>query len=1057
MLGLLLVCLSVSARSDESNMYLALQSYSVDQIGRATHSCRVAFFGEPFDLLEFERTHILFHHLNPFHFTSPYWFHFIGNNYHYLPLKTATFGFSKYLQISPPNLNVRNIEVLVMRRYIVNITNAIDKNISISEIRSFSREVYVEELPKPKILKPGKTFTFSVYICALASGTFSNIILITTSLGVIPYAIAITALRERHDTLPVGLWHQCATLASNMTFYVPKAMRTFDLSVLYDSGLLEIYEEGNDSAWLTFTGAGMIKSGFHVSFIHLMSSTISRNIPVFMLSTVKFLQPIDPVLIVPTVTSENSHGEAKITIVNPTLLNLSILSVHFAPGTPNNMVIQHIKPPTIVKALSSACLGTVVVNPTRNGDIEGTIVVTYDSAGVATETIEIPVKGLVCLGRFVPCAAKIELIRTISEVYHFTFVNMFKEPMVVLAVRTETEQFRFPDFEAFIVAPGAHSKNIDIWYVMNQVHDKTDDLVIIETNITRFAVPICAYSGRLSIGTAKEPSMRQNNQISFTLGKIPVSGRRVLTFYIKNQNPISFRTKLDSCNFTDGIKSDLSIFNFTVDKFSTYGVNMSVTLETDKPGPRNDTIYIAFEKSTSVFEIIVNWEPEFGDICTTSSFPKKIVYGFQYEAELSVESTYERPLVVKGVSTNTGFSKEVELALMNSITRPVCNLTLTVDQFFLKRFDVIDFNPSDSGGWSAQAQAWSFWKFPVIVPIVISLELESGLVLESSFEVEFAHATFPDSTYQFGTVVVNATQIGFTSVYNHFQLPVIFYVADTSESKGVFSLISPVSAVVPPGDSFNISFRYSPTKVGKTVLQIPITTNSTPPFFSELMATVVPPVYDFVDETGKTIANVRLEDVPSGSLTFPIYLKNSGKATIPFEALKSDADDIVALKANCSVVLLVNEICRIDVKLNMDRFGAQNRTFSVAVSSCGTEKSLTFEVSMDQFSFKVLCVKQWMMFVFLMIFSLAPLLWDIITAIISARRTAEDYLERVNSLESEIDRLTISKRSSIGIQSMKITKQNRTGGKWVRGGGLQVPYVSHTSITFMQQMLRELQ
>ena len=226
MLPLLLACLGSCARTDQSNMYLALQSYSVDQIGRASHTCRVAFFGEPFDLLEFERTHILFHNQNPFHFTSPYWFHFIGNNYHYLPLKTATFEFSRHVEISPPNLNVRNIEVLVMRRYLVNITNAMDKNMSITEVRSFSREVYVEEMSKTKVLKPGDTFTLPVYICALGSGTFSNVLLISTSLGVIPNSIAITALRERGDALPVGLWHQCAMLASNMTFYVPKAMRT---------------------------------------------------------------------------------------------------------------------------------------------------------------------------------------------------------------------------------------------------------------------------------------------------------------------------------------------------------------------------------------------------------------------------------------------------------------------------------------------------------------------------------------------------------------------------------------------------------------------------------------------------------------------------------------------------------------------------------------------------------------------------------------------------------------------------------------------------------------
>ena len=1057
MLPLLLACLGSCARTDQSNMYLALQSYSVDQIGRASHTCRVAFFGEPFDLLEFERTHILFHNQNPFHFTSPYWFHFIGNNYHYLPLKTATFEFSRHVEISPPNLNVRNIEVLVMRRYLVNITNAMDKNMSITEVRSFSREVYVEEMSKTKVLKPGDTFTLPVYICALGSGTFSNVLLISTSLGVIPYSIAITALRERGDALPVGLWHQCAMLASNMTFYVPKAMRTFDLSVLYDAGLLEIYEEGNDSAWLTFTGAGMIESGFHVSFIHLMSSTICRNIPVFMLSTVKFLQPIDPVLIVPTVTHENSRGEAKITIVNPTLLNLSILSVHFAPGTPSNMVIQHTKPPTIVKALSSTSLGTVVVHPTRNGEVEGNIVVTYDSAGVVTQTVEIPVKGLVCIGRFVPCAPKIELIRTISEVYHFHFMNFFKEPMVVLAVRTETEQFKFPDFEAFIVPPGARSKDIDIWYVMNQVHDKTDDLVIIETNITRFAVPICAYSGRMSIGTAKEPSMRQNNQLTFNLGKVPVSSSRVLTFYIKNQNPIPFRTKPEHCNCTSGITVDRGVFNFAVDKFSTHCVNLSITLNTQKPGSTNDTIYIAFDKSSTLFEITVTWEPEFGDVRTSSSLPSRIMYGLQYEAELYVESTYEKPLLLKYVSTNTGFFKEVDVAIMSNVSRRVCNLTLSVDQHFLKRFDAIDFNPSDSGGWSAQAQAWSFWKAPVVVPIRISLELESGMILTSTFEVEFVHGTFSDSTYDFGTVVVNATQIGFTSVYNTFDLPVIFYVADTSESKGVFSLMSPVSAVVRPNEPFNISFRYSPTKLGQTILQIPITTNSTPPFFVELAATVVPPVFDFIDEQGSSLTSLNFADVGSSSLYRTLYVKNNGHATIPFTTIWTDADDIVSWKSNCSAVLLVDEACRIDMRVTVGKFINQNRTFSVLVGSCGTERALTVNIAMDKLSFKVICMKRWAKFIFLIVTSAAPVIWTAVSSFIQARRTAEDYYDRLSALDSEIDRLTVSKRSSIGIQSMKTAKQNKTGGKWVRSVTPHTTYVSQTNLNFMHHMLTQLQ
>jgi hypothetical protein len=70
-------------------------------------------------------------------------------------------------------------------------------------------------------------------------------------------------------------------------------------------------------------------------------------------------------------------------------------------------------------------------------------------------------------------------------------------------------------------------------------------------------------------------------------------------------------------------------------------------------------------------------------------------------------------------------------------------------------------------------------------------------------------------------------------------------------------------------------------------------------------------------------------------------------------------------------------------------------------------------------------------------------------------RTRRDFDARIALLRREIDRLSVSKRSSFAAQTVSL-EVAVTGGRWVGTAATLAP-VSRTAITFMGEFLRSFQ
>jgi hypothetical protein len=270
------------------NLYLALQSDSVDSIGRSAHFYRVESVGAAFDIVHFDRTRILSYQTSPFHFTGPFWYHFIGGNFQHLPLHNSIYDFAKHVAFSPPSLYARNMRVMVMDRFLYTIRNLSPQSkLTINEISSFSREVYVQEMTATIVL-PDEEFVFPIYICPINPESFSTVLLISTNLGVIPYSVTCNAFSGSGSIAPVPICHRSSAVRSNISrVRIPIRFEAEGLSVLYDSRLFAVLGDVNVTKELSF--GGDFTSGFYVSFVHLMMPTFGRNVPVYVLVTPRII------------------------------------------------------------------------------------------------------------------------------------------------------------------------------------------------------------------------------------------------------------------------------------------------------------------------------------------------------------------------------------------------------------------------------------------------------------------------------------------------------------------------------------------------------------------------------------------------------------------------------------------------------------------------------------------------------------------------------------------------------------------------------------------------
>ena len=556
-------------------MTVVLQSYSVENIGRSNRNYILGQIATHYTPIYNKNWKIFSNNTDLIHFTRPFWLHFIDNNFHYLPFRFISANYSKFLNFYPLSLFIENLNLFFVKNIQFIITNTMKEDVLIiSEVTTFSREVYSTEFEEIK-LEPYSNCILNLYVCPLRSGTFSTVVLISTNKGTIPYSLTYRSAPSPVDSFISTIFHQSSLIPVNITVKVPVALQSKKVAVFYDSSIMIPDQQTQTSMSYKFT-VEKLNPGFYVSFLNFFSPTIGRNYPIFLSVSSKLLQSYYPVILFNTITNQSEIIEMEVKMVNPTNLMIHIISVHLSSESPPNVRISHTKPPLDCDPQSITLVGKIIMTGTRSGEVNTIVIVMYEVDGYNVQSVEIPVKGYVSIGSFKLPEEKIEIVGLIEKTYRFHFFNNFKEAAFVLSAHIESECFIIEDFEVFIVNPNETSRDIIIKFNPQKINsnsifdaNKVDSILYIETNITRFTVPISGYNGNISFsksGTTIAPY--GGNKISFNYSSVLVNSEKLLSFYITNPNPINFLLNITSTkSFITLLSSNhITLYNFSTQK-----------------------------------------------------------------------------------------------------------------------------------------------------------------------------------------------------------------------------------------------------------------------------------------------------------------------------------------------------------------------------------------------------------------------------------------------------------------------------------------------------------
>ena len=1013
-------------------MIIPLQTFYVDNIGRLIHSFQFSEFGS-FDFSQLNKSQFLLHTNHPLHFTSPIWLNFIGKNFHYLPTTLIKFEFDEYLKIEPSFMYINSINVQVMKKFSFTIRNKMSWNVlTINGITTFSPNVFVT-ISTSIGIKPNDKKNFNVYICTTEPGIFNTVLLISTSIGVIPYSITFQSTMKLRDTSFPSLFHFSPKYSSNISISIPPVFNGKHVSVLYDMEMISVIDSFNT---MFVFGVNCLNTGFYISFFNLISNTIGRTFPMYFMVSNKILQSYLPLILCDCVTKKNEKTESDIILVNPTNKYIHIVSIHLPSDSPSNCRIEHIQPPLNCVPFSLTNVGKIVIFGTKSDQINTNVIITYESDDSFIQTIEIPVKAYISYGSLHPLKEKVEIIE--SNIGNFSFVNLFKENVAVFGVAIESSDFKIIDFQPFVVHPNELSKPIKFLSNKTFENDRIESFLHIETNITSLVIPIVVYNKNLMI-SKNNSFVPYNKEIFYSFPKIYGKTKKYISFFITNAHPNSYTLKfnhLDESKVKIFTPDDIKVLPFSKKKFTIEIEFQNITRSLE-----NHEV-IQLEVGNNIFKIHLTWKMVIGDLYISSSV-NLINYGHKYSIKLFAHSTYSEDIVLNKIIF-PNFTKTLDnIVVSKNSPKYITNYNFIFNYDFLRKFHEFD-------SYSLEGNSWFNTKE---IPIYFTLKSTNNNSIKTSFKTFFSNERFNNLTYNFGNISLYSLNYGNLSVRNFFDVPVIFYIHNARQTQTQIILSSPVSAIVKPNDFFNISFCYQPSLKGLNLLSFEITTNTTKPFYLNINSYTITPQFTFINQWNNLSHSAKFYNMDSNPIYHSLFLRNDANISLPISEIKGD-ENIMKIIHKCPDILPIKGRCKINIFIDPKNFKSKTQKIIFTVRSFKVKKQYKIKIELNRDAFLMIQVKLMIQLILILLISITPIILFIYKIYKEENKGNIEYEKRIKHISKEIESLSVSKRASIGVQTLSYQEQV-SGGTWFRSV-VSLPKPTQQTIDYMSQLLEDI-
>lgn len=1042
----------------ELEQYPILQTYYVDQIGRSDLRYQVANFGIPFSTIGINETEIAQKNMHSIKISTPYWFHFIDNHYHYLPLSRSVFNFSKFAQFSPKSLFFASVNFLTIKSCSFRIKNIQKtKNLTITDAFTTSRNLIMKQI-NPITLRPGNSLTIEfILLPTELVPTFSAIIMVLTNLGTLPYFISCqeNPTSQGNGTVQT-LFHQCSALQSNMTIFLSHHFGQRVISLYYDSLLFNSGQSSMASKYIIFSLL-TLKNGFYVSFINFISQEFKNTtMPLYISVSAKFLQPYYPVILVDIVTSQSSTGEAEIKIVNPTPHQFTIVSVTLQKDTPSNVKIELNPQPIVCTKFTYTNIGRVIVHGNRQGEILTAITVTYETivdTSKITQSFEIPVHASVVYGYLEPSEKQLNLLQTDNSFNKINFTNYFKIPIAIISARTDSNLFRVVDFIPTIVQPGETSKDIYVQFSYKPITYSFESTLIVETNATNYYIPIKGFNGQLTI--AEDNNTVTQMQIFQNLGKVMTGSSMKFVYFIRNPNPI--RYIMNDYNATPGITVNgfwntnefgplrgHQMFPFAIEEINIFvGFN-----QVPNNRLRNDSIAIG--TSSSFVQIILQWIPVHGNYFLSMIIPSNLYFGIKYHTDVSINSSYLMSLKLNNFSVNVPTS---DVSTTSPYIRPLTltkigSINITFDTKIFENTEIISLFDSRKS-WVELRKLWKkYWSHGLPYEIEFTLFIINDTFFRFKYHTLIESTSFPDLECNLGYILPYTEAHGSVKHHNFFNTSVLYHFHPHITAHSDHE-----EMIAQPNSDIDFNFTIVGTSLGNYDGQIPVTSNASKPFFIKIHAEVVAPNVYFVDFFGEKVNRILFSFENSEFHHHSIFLINDGKTDVEIGQFFVRSP-LFTVTQKCTGVLLINRTCPVDISVNINYVRNQTEESSILLYVHGLQVTCKLALEIGEKAMKEIEQKRALKFLgVIFLVSILPA-YESIIAFYKNYKLSEDLEERFSSLDSEVEKLSVSIKSSIATQIV-IKHEEVSCGKWIPATEIRQSLTSE-AIDSLEEILNSL-
>ena len=803
------------------------------------------------------------------------------------------------LKMNPPRISNVQLDVTKVNNFSVTIVNTDrEKTVNIKNITTEANTIFIERVG-PKALKPGKKLTFTFSILYKEGGQFSNLILIQTDEGKIPYYVT-------YSVGPVVI-----SKASGQNFFqrVDKfdpLTISFDLGfeercVVYDSTLFDVETATLSSFNLNLTRSKNLEPGEYTTFLYVYEFNSSYCIPLTIRIVEKGVFSSTSDIYLPAVYLQGYSMRIG-TVYNALDVAIKVLNATIKDP------FHGLEIASVTSNISSCSLGfnaVVALNVGKKANYsekhstqiiieyveEGSNITKNISLGLHCSIVTEDVSVNVCPPEYFEG----------TSIGCFFLKNLNPDPIVIFGVTAHTPFFQINEASPMLLQPNATSSNFYLSPAKDYDLFMLGTNIKVQTNVTTLYASIKSFDRSLRVLSNSSFTTYDKSNHAYNFGEIYAGARKNVTYQLLNPNLLPYTFKKIEASSGINVFYDLPQ-PVVVPANSSIFLNVAVEFKTAHSGTNIESLKFSGDEGYTITRVM--WTSIQGSFTIQTTFKGTQIYGTREEGEVRVRSTFENSLPVSGISSN--FYQIQPVCIPGNITKNydliVANIVIDFNSSFpLTKtfFDVIKANNS----YKAQADAWDLlWDEPIKTQLEITFYIPNDQYFVRIVPFNLTYSTFPRSTIEFSTIHADEIFCKSVTLSNFFNSPLkLNFHGDHSSTR--YNIKHRKSAIVMPHESYDFLVIFEGLQAGSYSLEILVTTNATPPFIIPVTANVEYPKIRFSDINKNMVTHLDFiggedEKYMYEKWTKCVYVTNNALTPISMNSLQITPNTFIRFRAN---------------------------------------------------------------------------------------------------------------------------------------------------------------